>query len=228
MKQGDGLHSHFLGSASKPTGRILYHCVNQPVQGNALLPTCERTVNGQEGNYLFAATHLSKALAFAFDYKSECPDIVRNGGIAGTDDEFVIICKGEKTLREMPLVEVYAFDSETFEQAWPGQESRQFVSQHPLPLAKTKLVLKTNNVEDLMRHGLQIFSTEKTFSELGGAEFLDLDSAVPDEDWLMQLLDRGDFRWENKERQINPTPQLLELHGVSRKKPMAQTGFHCK
>jgi hypothetical protein len=66
-----------------------------------------------------------------------------------------------------------------------------------MPLVKTKLVLNSDKPEDLMRHGLQIFSTEKTFAELGGPEFLKGSEGLTAEEWLMQLLHSGKFRWEN-------------------------------
>ena len=103
MQQNSGLNGHFTEVASQTKGQQLYHCVNKPIRGDSLLPTCKRTVFEHEDTYLFAATHLSKALAFAFEYNKECPDIICNGGITGTDHEFAVICKGTKTLNSCLL-----------------------------------------------------------------------------------------------------------------------------
>jgi hypothetical protein len=190
---------------------VLYHCINRPITGDALLPTCRRTVNGREDDFLFAATHLSKALAFAFDYHG-ADGIVCNGAVSGTPDEFVIICNRDKTLNELPPIKVYAFPSQGFAPAWPGTDSRQSVSTQAMPLASAKLVLETGSVDDLMRHGLQIFSTDKTFEELGGNRFFESSAAAAsNEDWIARLYKSGGFHWENNERGINPTPKLRAM-----------------
>ncbi len=208
-RQGNELNADFNGAEEGTAGPVLYHCVNRPVTDDSLRPTCLREVNGRKDTFLFAATHLSKALAFAFDYHNESPGIICNGAIDGTPDEFAIICNRDKTLNELPYIKVYAFPADGFEYADPGTESRQSVSTQAMPLAKAKVVLETSNVEDLMRHGLQIFSTDKTFDQLGGQKFFDSGNAVTNEDWLGQLLKTGNFHWENHERGLNPTPELL-------------------
>jgi hypothetical protein len=164
-RQGNEPKYDFTGAAEGTVRPVLYHCVNHPMTGDSLQPRCLREVNGRKDTFLFAATRLSKALAFAFDYHSELPEspgIICNGAIDGTPDEFAIICNRNKTLNELSHIKVYAFPADGFEYVDPGTESRQSVSTQAMPLSKAKMLLETSNVEDLMRHGLQIFSTDKT------------------------------------------------------------------
>jgi len=186
---------------------LLYHCVNQPLVGNVLRAGCRREVNGREADFLFAGSYLSKALPFAFDYnRSKADGILANGVIEGTPDEYAIVTDRDKTFKALPQSKVYAFSSEGFEEAWPGEDSRQWVSQKDVSLDKSHLVLEIDSVDDLMRNGLQIFSTDKTVEELGGKKFLDGRSGGVQ--GLGELLESGEFRWENRERGINPNPAL--------------------
>lgn len=194
----------FAGAARAKEAPVLYHCINRPLLGDALQPTCVREINGVTDTFLFAATHLTKALAFAFDYHATEPGIIRNGGIKGTPDEYAIVCNRGKTLGQLPSIKVYAFAADGFQHVDPGWDSRQCVSTQAVPLSKARLVLETSSVDDLMRHGLQIFSTDKTFDELGRQQFLDRDSTLPTTEWLAGLLKSGAFRWENHQRGLSP------------------------
>lgn len=92
---------------------MLYHCLYKEPEGDQLLPTCEREVNGRTDKFLFAATHLSKALAFAFSYHDG--EIICNGGIDETDEEFALVCGGKATLDKERHIRVYGFSSKGFE-----------------------------------------------------------------------------------------------------------------
>ena len=187
----------------------LYHCLYRQPEGNALKATCEREVNGHTGTFLFAATHLTKALAFSFSYHDS--EIMCNGGIGKTTDEFAIICNRSQTLNAPRHIRVFAFSAEGFEHVGrPEHDSRQMVSPKDMPFDKTRLVFETQDVQDIMKQGLQIFSTDKTVDELFAENFFDTDRPhMTQEQWLHSLVQRPDFTWENKAQGINPNKLLL-------------------
>lgn len=187
--------------------RTLYHCMNREPVGDALMPTCEREANGRTERFLFATPYMSKALAFAFDYH-EGKEIICNGGIDGTDDEFAIICDRNRTLNAPRVIRLYAFDDPGFEDI---PKARQCVYDHPVPLIETRLVLESDNVEDLMLRGLQIFSTPQTLDALCEQNFLEKMHDCPDnESWLVDLVAKEGFVWENLNRDVSPTAKILE------------------
>jgi hypothetical protein len=117
---------------------MLYHCLYRTPEGEALLPTCEREVNGLTAKFLFAATHLSKALAFSFSYHGPNPEIIMNGGIGDSPDEFAIVCGGQEVLNRPRHIRVYGFPDEGFEHI---EGARQAVSEQPVYFKDTKLIL---------------------------------------------------------------------------------------
>lgn len=201
-----------LIAESSPPERTLYHCLYREPEGKTLNPTCVREVNGQEESFLFAASYFTKALAFAFSYHSDKGEIICNGGIDGSPDEFAIICNRDETLNAPRHIRVFSFSSRDFEQAW-GPESRQYVSTQPLAFAETQCVFEAGNIEDLMRQGLQIFSTDKTLEKLMAQNFHETAGlpAQSNNEWLRNLVRDEGFIWENRDRGINPTPQLMKL-----------------
>jgi hypothetical protein len=191
-------------------GQTLYHCVNREPEGDALQPTCLRNVNGRTEKYLFATPYLSKALAFAFDYHNG--EIICNGSVDGTPDEFAIVCNRSETLNAPRHIRVFSFSGKNFEQAYDA-ESHQCVSTHPVPFKDTKTVLETQNIDDLMRGGLQIFSTEKQCDELLAEDFFGRagQPAATNIEWLRNLVKDEGFVWENKERGVNPNQALTDF-----------------
>lgn len=193
-------------------GRILYHCMNREPEGDALMPTCEREVNGRTERFLFATPYLSKSLAFAFDYH-DGKEIICNGGIDGTDHEFAIICDRDHTLSVPRTITVFAFPDTGFEDI---PSARQCVSTKPVPFTEAKPVLEFDNIDGLMHHGLQIFSTSKTLDQLLDEDFFSQKkSNVSNEAWLCNLVCREGFVWENLDRNINPTPKLLDQYNLT-------------
>ena len=192
-----------------PTVQTLYHCLYREPEGEALKATCEREVNGHTGTFLFAATHLTKALAFAFSYHDD--EIMCNGGLSGSTDEFVVVCNRSKTLNAPRHTRVLAFSAEGFEHVGRIEhDSRQMVSPKDMPFENTTLVFEAKGIEELMKQGLQIFSTDKTTDELFAENFFDSDRpTMTQSQWLHSLTQRPDFTWENKARGINPNAQLL-------------------
>jgi|GEM_PF-1584382 len=191
--------------------RTLYHCIYGTIQGDGLEPTCLGEVNGREDRFLFAASHLTKALAFAFSYH-EGTEIICNGAITGTEDEFAIIMNSETTINKAFDAKIFAFPDTGFEEAWPGTEARQYVSTQTVPFSKTRIALEIKSADDLMRHGLQIFSTPDTLSEHEIKNFLKEDyEGASNEEWLFHLLKNKGFVWENQRRGINPNTALQNL-----------------
>lgn len=169
-------------------------------------------MNGRTAKYLFAATHLSKALAFAFDYYGG--EIFSNGGLENSTEEYAIICNRSKTFGTPRRIQILSFLSEGFEEAWPGTDSRQAVSTESLPVGKTCVVLETSDVNDLMRHGLQLFSTDKTVEQLFEEDIeAYFAKAGGPRQGLAGLVETKGFYWENRIRNINPDAELLEKLG---------------
>ena len=107
----------------------LYHCVNKPIDGGSLLPTCERTVNGKEDSYLFAADRFTKALAFGFSYHDK--EVRFNGSMDDSPNEYIVLCGGQQTLDKPRQMKVFSFSNEGFEQMGG---SCQWVSTQAMPL----------------------------------------------------------------------------------------------
>jgi 8-oxo-dGTP pyrophosphatase MutT (NUDIX family) len=197
-----------LLAAGEAAERTLYHCLYREPEGDALQPTYRGTINGREGTYLFAATHFTKALAFAFSYHDR--EVAGNGAIEGTPDEFVIVCRRTQTLSAPRHVRVYSFGSECFEPV-AKSNSRQCVSERPVAFRDTRLIFEARGIDALMHHGLQIFSTDKTLEELMSGGFCEpagsgRKSTV---DLLRDLVRSEGFTWENREREINPNSVVM-------------------
>jgi hypothetical protein len=188
----------------------LYHCVNREPVGDALEPTCEREVNGRTDKFLFATSYISKAMAFSFDYHDD-GEIICNGSIDGTRDEFAIICDRANTLSRPRHIQLFAFSGEGFESLSEG--ARQSVSTKRMPFAEAECLFISNDVEDTMRYGLQIFATDKTLDQLLDEGFLENwrgDGKFTQIDWLHHLVRNEGFHWENQERNLNPNQKLLD------------------
>ena len=184
----------------------LFHCLYNEPQGKELRTTCKREVNGHTASFLFAATHLSKALAFAFSYHDN--EVLMNGDIEGTEDEFIIIGGGQKTLDKPRNITVLSFPSDGFENM---EGARQCVSEKPMPFEKTQTVLKTTDINDLMRNGLQIFLLP---DDLNKGSLDEINSIMESQhlslgSGLQALMDQKNMRWINQERNINVNSDLL-------------------
>jgi len=192
----------------------LYHCLHRAPQGAALLPTCEREIDGVTDHYLFAATCVSKSLAFAFSYHGASPEIVMNGGIYGTSEEFCILIGGDETLNAKRNIQVLSFSSAGFKEI--GHGSRQAVSTAPLPFSQTSTILETDNIDDLMRNGLQIFCLNEPNVE-NALEMIARHDAKSTMAMLTALMVEENMRWINVERSISPYQKL--------RKSFAKLGF---
>ena len=180
----------------------LYHCVNKPIEGDSLLPTCERTVNGKEGSYLFAADRFTKALAFAFSYYDK--EVMFNCNLDdGSSNECIVLSGGQHTLDKPRHVKVLSFSNEGFEQMGG---SCQWVSKQAMPLEETMEVLETHSINTLMERGLQIFLMDEDGDALDKEGFLD--AYLSQENPIQRLHSEGRTRWINQERGINPCPSL--------------------
>lgn len=184
--------------------KLLYHCMYREPEGDYLRASCERNVNGKDGTYLFAASHINKALAFAFSYHDG--EILCNGGIAGSEDEFALICDRDANLAKPRHIRVFAFPPTGFEMAWEP-ECRQYVSTRPVAFKDTKLVLETTRLDDLMRHGLQIFATPDA---MPSTEQIDTILSGENTGMLARAVKSHGFIWENHMRGINPNPSIQQ------------------
>lgn len=204
-----------------PQNGRLYHCMNREPIGDALEPTCVREVNGRTDTFLFASPYISKTMAFSFDYHGT-GEIIMNGAIDGTQDEFAIICDSVNTLSRPRHIQLFSFPDEGFTPLHP--RARQCVSTRPIPFTETECLFVSQDVEDTMRYGLQIFSTEKTVEELLDDGFFEKFQAMPGttEECLWQLVRDQGFCWENQVRNVNPNPKLLDLFSaVPYRQPVA-------
>lgn len=181
---------------------MIYHCLYKNPIGNELKPTCVREVNGLTDTFLFAATHLSKAMAFSFSYHDG--EIICNGGINETEDEFALVCGGQEALDKDRNIKIYGFSSEGFEEI---SGARQCVSTEPVAFKDTELVLETSDIKDLMRNGLQVFSIDEKIDELDVGKFMDHYNGLRG-GLLYNLLKEGRARWINDENGINPNEKL--------------------
>jgi hypothetical protein len=186
---------------------LLFHCMTREAQGDCLMATCEREVNGRTDKFLYATPYFTKALAFSFDYYGD--EIICNGDIDGTRDEMAIICNRDHTMTRQRPISVYAFSSEGFESV--GHSSRQLVSTRPVPFKRTGIVFQTSDVRDIMKRGLQIFSTNRTIDDLMAENFHDqFIKAATQTEVLFDLVTAQGFAWENYEHDLNPTLKLID------------------
>ena len=175
----------------------LFHCLNKPPQGDALQVTCERDVNGRTGQFLFAATHLSKALAFSFSYHDE--EVLCNGAIEDTDDEFIIICGGQKTLDKNRNITVLKFSAEGFE---PIKGGRQCVSESAIKFSDTDTVLQATSIHELMQNGLQIFLLDEDLDQDKADTYFEFFEGKCPAEYLSFLMKNQNMRWINAECNI--------------------------
>lgn len=189
--------------------RLLYHCMYKEPVGNALLATCFRNVNGEEKNYLYAATHLTKALAFSFSYHDN--EVLMNSGIDGSDNEMVIVCGGQATLDKKRHIRVYAFPDDGFIEI---PKARQAVSENPMPFSKAEKILETRDINDLMEKGLQIIVLPGSMEDYSDQEGLDIVSkkywrqGSTHGDIVSAIMSDLGARWINLERNIGICPVL--------------------
>lgn len=195
--------------------RELYHCMYRQPEGEAILATCFRAVNGIEKNYVFAATHLTKALAFAFSYHDG--EVLFNSGIEDAPSEIVMLCGGQATLDKPRSITVFGFPDEGFTEI-PG--ARQAVSESPVPFSQARIVMKTTDINDLMARGLQIFVLPHDVSYYA-------DPQNADNIWSTYMTPAPNFgqgvagimagtgaRWINRERGTGVCPLLREQMGL--------------
>lgn len=203
----------------------LYHCFYKEPQGDSILASCFRSVNGkEERNYLFAATHMTKALAFAFSYHDR--EVISNSGIDGSDNEFVLLVGGQDTLEKKRHIRVFAFPDDGFTIL---PEARQAVSEKEVPFSKARLILETEDYRDLMRAGLQIFllpdgmdayiDSEGHFKGNSFWEKSRTDEAAV---WRIMQAYRG--RWINQEENINMCPVIQRAFSSEEMSPPSLSG----
>jgi hypothetical protein len=188
---------------------VLYHCMNREAVGDNLMATCEREVNGRTDKFLFATPYMTKALAFSFDYYGT--EIICNGNVGDTPHEFAIICDRDETLAKPRPIRVYSFSPDGFENV--GEGSRQYVSSRPVYFKDTKIVFETNDVNEIMKRGLQVFSTPKTIDQLLAENFHEQFSRAATLEESLYDLTRQGYVWENRARNLNPTPELAQAFG---------------
>lgn len=181
----------------------LYHCFYREPEGDSILASCFRNVSGEAKHYMFAATHLTKALAFAFSYHHD--EVLMNSGIGDSEDEIVVLCGGQETLDKERHIRVFSFSDDEFTII---EKARQAVSENPMPFANTEKIMETKDINDLMRAGLQIFllpgkpddyMTHKDNS-MAGDIWRDAKTMAEARERLQKELGA---RWINQERNIN-------------------------
>lgn len=170
--------------------RTLYYCLHQ-----------------EQGSILDAASCLSKAAALVFSHCAS-EHIVCNGAIDGTPDEFVLISNAPEALT-IGMVRGYSFPGGGFDQV-ADESGRQYISRQPVAFEDARVLFETDNVETLMKCGLQIFTTEKSMDDLRRDGFME---ALRNRhccvgNFLMNIVRTGDFVWENADRGIRVTPLL--------------------
>jgi len=197
-----------LLAGCQPAERTLYHCLYKTPEGHSIQPTCLRDENGRQDRFLYATPYLSKALAFSFSYHNG-KDICMNGPIEGTPQEFAIVCRREETLTAPRPAHVYGFSSDGFE-AIPG--ARQYISTAPVPFNRATLLFETNDINDVMSNGVQIFSVNETPAEFFKPRGLNdhYGSGLSNEEMLFRLVRDGHAKWENRERGIGVCQELLD------------------
>lgn len=191
--------------------RELYHCMYREPQGAALLASCFRDVNGEQKNFLFAATHLTKALAFAFSYHDN--EVLFNSGIEGSPNEIVLLCGGQATLDKPRHIKVFAFPDDGFAEI---PRARQAVSENPVPFSQTRIVLDTTDINDLMKSGLQIFVLPEKVEhyEIGGETMhIGMRMGGNHGEVMGKIMQQYGARWINQERGIGVCPLLASQMG---------------
>lgn len=205
----------------------LYHCIPVAPRGTEITPSANygATIPDDICNKLgiepdaqtplvFAATHLTKALAFGLIGGDG--EKLFNTAIDGTDGELVVICDREKTMSRARDITVYSFPSDSFE-VMPHMQ-RQAVSPQAVPFDQADIALQAKNAEDLMRAGLQIFSFKESFKEAyDSPQDKSLRSAASLPQALGTLIEKGDIVWENHAHGINPNPVLAARMGIDLK-----------
>ena len=180
----------------------LYHCLYRKPEGNALKATCERNLGHISGRFLFAATHLTKSLAFAFSYHEDNREVLLNYAIPDTENEAVVLLASSNPLEKKRNITVLEFSDEGFVALEEG--SRQSVSTDDLPFSRTRVALETNDYKDLMRLGLQIF----VIDDIAHPSVLDCKLMIQRsnsmEAMFASLIKAGQMRWINDDEGINP------------------------
>jgi len=205
----------------------LYHCIPVAARGTEITPSANygATIPHDICNKLgiepdtqtplvFAATHLTKALAFGLIGGDG--EKLFNAAIEGTNDELVVICDREKVLNRMRDITVYSFASDAFE-VLPHME-RQAVSPQAVPFDQAAVELQAKSAADLMRAGLQIFSFKENFAAVYDSQqdrLLKAAKSLPQA--LGTLLKKGDIVWENQAQGIHPNSVLAAQMGVELK-----------
>lgn len=196
------LNAGFGDVAGKTKPGILYHCIPGTPLGNAIEPRSNREANGKRATYLFATPVLSKSLAFAFSYYT--PEIIRNNGIDGTDQEIALVLGGKNVMEAPRPITVYAFSSDGFSPLGNADETRQYVSEKPVPFDRTAVTFRADNAISLLSQGLQVFCFRHNadhYQSLYGDDFAQVLT-----DNLSHFYKTGELVWENKARHINPLP----------------------
>lgn len=191
---------------SKPA--FLYHGMRNTTQGNQLELGHEREINGVVGRYLFATPYLSKVMMFAFDWHAG--EAILGGAVEGTDDQYIVICERSKTLQKPISLFIYELPSDNFKKCLSGSpyvgkpaDTREYYSHMSVPLSQTRIAFHISSIDELMRHGLQIFSTEKSMQELKQQGFMNLTSRTTSEMSIIQYYHDFQMTWENRERKVN-------------------------
>lgn len=208
--------------------RVLYHCIPVAPQGDAIHastnygttipPEVREKLGMGEGQVplVFAATHFSKALAFAMPRGQG----ILNCAIPGTEAELYIGCDRDNMLAKKLDATFFSFSDEGFVQL-PNAE-RQSVALNAVPFSRTTEVLKARSLQDLMRAGLQILQFRETSQALYKGNFDDnllmrimKERGQPDMFKCMgDLIKEGTLVWENKAAGLNPNPDLAKAMGV--------------
>ncbi len=210
--------------------KMLFHAIPCAPQGEAIttsinygadIPAAEREKLGmppdEQTPLVFAATNLDKALAFTI-IKGEK---LFNTFVDSAQAEIAVVVDREKFMSRERNATIFTFPDDGFVQLLNCQN--QSVSTKAVPFAKTEVAATIKSAKDMMRHGLQIFSFEKSFGDTYGDKDAEKLSAAKDDKEMLgtlsQLVKSGKVVWENHARNINPNPALAETMGLSKPLP---------
>jgi hypothetical protein len=216
----------FVSSSNSLAAQTLYHGMPWAPRGDAITPSdmwgatlspAELAMLGMAADehapLLFAATTLNKALPYA---------IIKGNGklfnqsIDSANAEIVVACDRGTFMAQPVNATIFSFPGDGFMKLPNFQH--QGVSAHSVPFSKTKIALKANSMDDLMRAGLQIFTFNGPYASLEGDAAVDklrkADNDAGTTSQLATLLKSGKVIWENQTRGLNPNAKLAEMMGI--------------
>lgn len=189
--------------------RTLYHCQRDHEGDDEIAPSINKYVNGRHDKFVMASHYKSKALANAFS--REEGELLFNGDIKGTADEFVVICDRDWALGRDRDAHLFSFSSAGFERVMsPVGPTRKWVCAQPVSKSRAHETRAIHDPTKLMRMGLQIISLPQRAIDID-PDFTDrLSNSRSLMDDLRWMIHSGVAKWENAIAGINPNAVLAQ------------------